>query len=503
MSPSIQSAGVWSLTPPTSTRRLGTPWRIGDKTSRSAIEGLSVADSKWMFCSLLFYVLAQAMTVPILAFGPWPMWPNLADFAVGALVVSFIFATRRGALLPNSHLQILRALLFLLAACFVSFLVSVLLANLTSVELGGGKRIVYGLHILGRLIEFILVFGLVSVIPLTSYRVRILSRLSAFVLTFVSLACIGTHFLIIRTSDFSFRLPQGRDAAGPWDNYRMNYHNDGLGSIGYNHHYVAAQIVLVLGLWLALNPRPWLPLFSCFLVLATAAIFFTGSRSVLGAELLLAGTLLLRRSRIAPLVLVIAVALALMVPKVVNPSPAPSQQTSAIVQRQETTFKFYDAQNLSGREDIWYGKFSEVLDQPAWWPVGRGLGSAVDTAFGTSAHMLVLQILIETGIVGLIVIGFLMAALLRELWKSGAHSRTFFWISIALLITSASYETFYPLPSMGHFLGFYLCIVAICLRLDLASSRQPALQPARSFTRAELFSDGLSPAFPQVASSKA
>jgi hypothetical protein len=437
------------------------------------------ANSRWMFCALCFYVLAQAITVPIIAIGPWPLWPNLADIAVGILVLTFMLAKRNDDPLPKPHGTIFRALVIVLIAWLVSFVVSTLLVNLTAVQFGAGKRLVYGIHSLGRLTEFIVIFGLVSIIPLTVRRVEILSRITAITLIFVSLAIIGTHFRTIKTADFVKRLPQGRDAAGPWDNYRMNYLHDGLGTIGYNHHYVAAQVVLLLGLWVALNPKASVPWLAFLLALSTAAVFFTGSRSVFGADVLLSFVLLVRRSIIAPAIIGLGALLLVIVPAVFTPSPAPSDDQSRIVQRQTTTLEFYDAQNLSGREGIWQEKLGAVIDEPSWWLFGRGLGSSVDTGTGASAHLMALQIVVETGIVGLVSIALLFVGLFLILWRSGAHSRPVFWVSAALLITSASYETFYPIPSMGHFLGLFLCTIAISLRLDLVLSQSPTMKAVK------------------------
>jgi hypothetical protein len=458
-----------------------TPRQLGGARQRASlilgVRRSAEADTRWLFVGLCFYILSQAITVPILAMGPWALWPTFSDIAVGLLCVSYVLSPRRTNSLPANSVRVYRGLLIVVVGCLVSYIVSTLVVNLIAVQFGAGNRLVYGLHTTGRLFEFLIVFGLVSVVPLTQKRIRILSFLSELVLVFVCLGIIGTYFGTIKTSTFVENLPQGRDVAGQWDNYRMNLGHEGLGTIGYNHHYVAAQVVLLLGLWIALNPRSSVFRLAIMLALATTAIFFTGSRSVLGAELVLVGILLVRRSVKAPILIGLVAALLFIVPAVVSPSPGPKGQESEILQRQSSTLRFYEAENLSGREDIWRAKLETLLDNPQWWLLGHGLGSSVDTGEGTSAHMMPLQILIETGVVGFLSIFALFIALLWCLWNAGEHSQPVFWITVALLITSSSYETFYPIPSMGQFLGFFLCIVAISLRLDSQEQQETIREP--------------------------
>jgi O-antigen ligase len=449
----------------------------------TGVRGLTVADSRWLFVGLCLYVLSQSITVPLLALGPWALWPNLSDLAVGFMCVAYVFTPRRPNALPAINSRVFRGLLIIVVGCLISYVVSTLFVNLISVQFGAGERLVYGLHTMGRLFEFLIVFGLISIIPLSNKRVRILSVLSSFVLIFVCVAIIGTYFGTIKTSTFVKSLPQGRDVAGQWDNYRMNYGHEGLGTIGYNHHYVAAQVVLLLGLWIALNPRSSFFRLAVMLALSTFAIFFTGSRSVLGAELLLVGILIVRRSVKAPVLIGLVAALLFIAPGVVSPSPGPKGQESEIVQRQSSTLRFYEEENLSGREDIWHAKLSTLIENPQWWLLGHGLGSSVDTGEGTSAHMMPLQILIETGAIGFVSIFGLIIALLWCLWNAGAHSQPVFWVTVALLITSASYETFYPIPSMGQFLGLFLCIVAVSLRLDSQEQQETAREPVSTSRR--------------------
>jgi hypothetical protein len=107
--------------------------------------------------------------------------------------------------------------------------------------------------------------------------------------------------------------------------------------------------------------------------------------------------------------------------------------------------------------------------KPIRWVLGTGFGTAVDAdpVLHQDAHMLPLQIIIETGVIGLIVATYLFSTILRYLYVSEVGFKPLFWATVALLIGSLTQETFYPVPALGHFIGFYLCSVAIALRMKI------------------------------------
>jgi hypothetical protein len=93
------------------------------------------------------------------------------------------------------------------------------------------------------------------------------------------------------------------------------------------------------------------------------------------------------------------------------------------------------------------------------------LGSGFGAASGKNAHLLYLQIVYEVGLIGLAVFAGLIYKVLSYLKFYERGIRPIYWATIAFLLSGLSQETFYPVPSFGHFLGFYLCSLAIALRL--------------------------------------
>jgi apolipoprotein N-acyltransferase len=120
---------------------------------------------------------------------------------------------------------------------------------------------------------------------------------------------------------------------------------------------------------------------------------------------------------------------------------------------------------------IWGDKLYYIKENPSVLILGLGWGRMGET--GANAHMLPLQILMETGVIGLAFFFFLMRSLLRALWNSGEIGQSLALATLGLLVTSAAQEVFYPIPSMGSFLGVFLalCGLAAAARLDPSTHR--------------------------------
>lgn len=138
-------------------------------------------------------------------------------------------------------------------------------------------------------------------------------------------------------------------------------------------------------------------------------------------------------------------------------------QVETIVARQTSTFEGYKADNLAGRTNIWEAHLQSLDDRPWTWMVGYGFGSAITR--GNQAHMQPLNMVSEIGLIGLAIGLVLMGITLKALWDWEAAGHPMLWGTVALLFTSLTQETLYPVAAFGHFLGFYLVAVAIALRL--------------------------------------
>ena len=93
--------------------------------------------------------------------------------------------------------------------------------------------------------------------------------------------------------------------------------------------------------------------------------------------------------------------------------------------------------------------------------IGAGFGSVADLV--DNAHCLPLQVLLELGAIGLIVWFGLVAHILVSLYQVEGGTRVIFFATAALLFSSLTQETFYPIPAMGRFLDLYCCCLALVL----------------------------------------
>jgi len=299
------------------------------------------------------------------------------------------------------------------------------------------------------------------------------------VLVFLCAAVVANYLKILPNEIIVGHLPSDKSVAGPWSEFGSE--GDGLGTVGYNHAYTAAQVMLAFAFYFSLTDQRLSLVSGLLLVASLVAVLLSGSRAGLGAMLLLVGVCLFlwtSRGYLLPLIWFFVVLAAAATTFVALPGEVLSQtahrvQTAneKLLARQVTTFKGYKSENLSGRTEIWKSRLKYLNEEPYRWIVGAGFGSAAVS--GRNAHMLPLNVIIELGIIGLVVGSAVCWLIGRQLWQLEPPGRPFFCSSVAILLTCMTQETVYPVPALGHYLGFYLFCLAIVLRLAL-SSRSPA-----------------------------
>jgi len=156
---------------------------------------------------------------------------------------------------------------------------------------------------------------------------------------------------------------------------------------------------------------------------------------------------------------------------------APHQENPELfapaAERQSTLARAYDPASLSGRDAIWHSRLQALSDDPIRWVVGWGFGSAA--THGVNAHQQLLQLIVEAGLPALLAFFALLLPALRALWHVGSGGHEAFWVTLALLATGLTQETFYPVTAFGHFLGLYLCLLGIALAPPAA---EPLLEAA-------------------------
>lgn len=418
---------------------------------------LRLRHTKPAFYMLCGYLLAQAFQIPLVAIGPsWALWPTMSDLLAGALI--FLFATDRRSfrIVSRANSSILRRLSLICCATFAMLLAaygSDLLKSGGSDTRAGN----FGVFQLYRLVQFTLIFRIAAGIPITSRRLSMLSFSVGTALLVVIAGLAGTYSSLLQTRRLVSHLPSDFSAAGPWA-YLANTHLPDVGAIGYNHAYTALQIIMLAALYLALQTRQSRALVVICLLISLGGVFLTGSRAGMAAMIFLLAAYFIRRPSTLAVAGGLSVLLLLGSGVIVSRLGIDVSHTLA---RQLTLSEPLDPGNLSGRQDIWKECLKLLEEDPVRWVIGSGPGSA--TELGSNAHMLFLHILLEGGLVGLLIFGLAAYTVIGHLHQEKSRAGPLLWATTALLISSLTQETFYPVPAFGHFLGLYLCSIAIIL----------------------------------------
>jgi O-antigen ligase len=140
---------------------------------------------------------------------------------------------------------------------------------------------------------------------------------------------------------------------------------------------------------------------------------------------------------------------------------------------------------------IWKGALEHFIHAPLFMKLfGLGIGNysnlhysfLLETGKTTSgAHNNFLHVLMETGILGIsIFIGFFISTI-ANLWKNGKEdifAYFYVWVTIALLVSCFTQETFWFQISFGDFWLFYMIGLALALiKVPNQHGTMPSLQP--------------------------
>ncbi len=443
-----------------------------------------VHESRWVFGLLCVYIASQGYTVPLVPVGPWPLWPGLPDLALGALIVAWVMIPPPPAVtgVRRTSLRIMGGITVVAIVSYVLW--TLLFANFESLSFGFNQQgPQFGLFEVVRLLQVLALFWIALHIPYTAFRLMVLRRVVTGTFLFVSMTVLITFQNLVSPGVFSPLLPRDQETAGAWWHFVHNFDGYGLGAISYTHAYVAAQVTLLLGLTLHLRGHERSSGNALMVMLALAATLVSGSRAGFAGLMLVALAFLLAKSPRWLVHCAIGVAL-LGAGAFLYLSSQPSTgdtgtPIASILQHQLNAFQPFESENLVGRDEIWSGRIDYMNEHPWRWFTGWGLGSSPDTGPGLSPHMLPFQIASELGVGMLAVVALACLAMLRTIWQREDGDHGFFWVTIALFLSSATQETFYPVPSTGYFLGFYLVALAIVMRPEIDPVADPARQPVR------------------------
>jgi O-antigen ligase len=349
-------------------------------------------------------------------------------------------------------------LLFVLGATLLAFMFSSLRGTLTGTA-QSERSTIFGVFQIFRMSQFVVVFWLVASLPLTSRRRQILFRVAFVTLVVAFVGLIGTYTSLLQTSWLVPFIPHDISTAGPWASY-VNQQMFESGTIGYNHSYVAAQMLLLVSFVLLLGKRMSVISEVACLGMAVIGCFASGSRAGMAAMLVVMLGYMLKR----PSSVLIAIIIGSLTYGIYAGFTTDWQfELRATAQRQMTLTNPLDPNNLSGRDMIWHDTLDYLQKDPVRWIIGSGPGSASELSY--NAHNLYLQIILENGIVGLFVFAYLFWMILKFLITYERGFKPMTVATIALLFSSLTQETLYPVPSMGQFLGIYLFSVALAINI--------------------------------------
>lgn len=434
-----------------------------DRIGARPAAGDDVVRTRPLFLAMCCYVMAQAYMIPIWIVGAnWSIWPTLADFGVLFVVVGLVKAGPSPAAMSPLNRLVFSLLAFLVCCGALSYVVLTVLVPITGLGAVVDSRARnFGGYFLYRLFQFLAIYWGAARMPMTVVRLRILGRLVKIVLAIVCVPVLLTHLGIISCHDLAPQIPNDLDLAGPWAYYCSD--EPGWGTVGYNHAYTAAQILMLASLCVHFSRNEHPLRDACWLCLGLVATFCSGSRAGLAVYVIYLAILGFRQIRFAAWVGGVSFAAVILLvtcfPSVIDHAFLDA------VDRQGTILEAQKAENLSGRDGIWGDYWTFLAQNPFYIPVGAGVGASFAiTAVSGGAHMLFLTVIAETGILGLVLFVASANYVLGVLFRHESGSRAIAWATACLLITCFTQDTFYPVAAFGHLMGLHWFSMAMALR---------------------------------------
>lgn len=403
------------------------------------------------------YVLSQVYLVPLWPIGPsWSVWPSLTDLTIFLMLPLQLFI--RLAPQQNRHVVVgKRYLLLLTGGALASYLLLTLdPLDLKAIDVLNDKGQNSGLYQLYRLSQALIVFWFVTSIRFTPARKEWLCRVTGIAFWVSSALVVLNYFDVVDTPSLSPQIPKILSVAGPWAFYSMGVVRNPVGAISYHHAYPTIQLLVLAATYISLLPRRRLWTIGLVLGALWATSFISGSRAGFAAVTVFVLLLFISTTRVFISVSIISLLVLLLS---IFYTAELADPLSMAATRQASITSSYEEDGLAGRVDIWKDRMALLNQFPAFWLTGTGFGSAAET--GSNGHMLFLHITLECGLGALLV--FLIASykLLRAMWRDVAEGRILCYATVALLASSLTQETFYPVPAFGQFCGMYLFCLGI------------------------------------------
>jgi hypothetical protein len=445
--------------------------------------------------AVVTYILSLGSAIPVVAIGPWPVWPIPIDFAF-LLLLATCLHTRTG-MVPMDKRELA---FFKLAVVAVALTVpSNMLANvlfprrgLSALGLQGYLGLLQSL----RAFQYLMVWYCIRGMTFSKRQMDLIS---------IAVACSLLATVILAVGNVSGLLPAARLASHlPAEGIVGYLYRDFSGAsrpvalYGPSAGHMVNHLTILAAILLA-SHRPNAILRALLLSLVALVVWFTGSRAAtIGWVVMLVVWMLQSGSvRRAVLVTVAAALLLALAPRAVqlaNPDVAlrATERFSSIARREQDP-------TMSGRVPRWGAFIDHIRSHPYVLATGAGWGLANKTVpdWSGNAHNMYLQVLTEVGVGGLIVYLALLCmvfGLLRGRSRMRAAVRAAF---VGLLVAGFSGEVLYPQPYGFHILAALLAAAGIAsasargdddARVDDCGSVHDELPPCDSHTGEALHS---------------
>ena len=441
-------------------------------------DSIAIKRSRLVFAAALLFVASQIFTIPLYAIGPWAAWPTAPDIMSAILLSAWILACGWQWTVNSYSKRILWVLILLLWG----MLLSLSLMTLLSAHLGWSPPTDRGslesaLFAIGKFIHSLAMFGILATLPWSERRGALVRQVTSMVLLGVVFLVAMTYFEILGTDLLGSHLPSSDSIAGAWGWYNQGVlTGEGVGGVGYNHAYTALQILLLLAFVRQLGPTRMSPTDYLMLVMATGGIVLSGSRAgVVGLLVYLSLSLLGSSVREKLIIGMLAGSAAAAITVWSRGRLFDLEITQRILSLADAARG--KSETLSGRDSLWNAAISAIFESPGTLLFGHGLGRTSEL-LGDNAHSFLLQVWIELGAAGVLMISSAMVGLLVVLSRTSPSNKSLLYASIAFLVTAATQETFYPVPAMGGFLVLYLSVISFSISNTKPCSPVASIKPS-------------------------
>jgi hypothetical protein len=410
----------------------------------------SIAQKKdgLQFFVFICFLLSQGYVVPVLLVtSNWALWPSLVDICFAVFIIITIFRARNNRTDANiCYLQ--KAMIAYILVSVISFVV------ITIYSSDSGRGINFGGYQLYSLCKFYLMLWAAGKMPIDGVRLKIINR----VLFVLALWVCGVVILRYYVVDVDFyQTIKDPLVAGPWAYSNRNIITSIL---GYNHGFTAAQILLIIALCIQTGfNKQKLNLFEMLLLaMGVVSCFLTQSRAGFVSFVIFAIIMMVEKS----LKIAVFVAMTFVLIGIMSHAPIVQYDGDVIINRQMWfTSSNIDVSVLSGRDQIWKDKIQLMQEQPLILLFGSGFGMAAEG--NVNAHMLILHMIIELGLIGTAIIAIRSFGVMKILFRYRERLKPMLACTIALLISTLSQETFYPVPAFGWFIGLFIVSLRVAL----------------------------------------